>query len=84
MNKYVVEFLGTLLLSFIIFATHNYLAIGAALAIAVLLGGSYAFNPAIAFALMQSGKIARTDLVPYVVAEFAGALAGFQLVKMGL
>ena len=33
MNKYLVEFLGTLFLVFVIFATGNYLAIGAALAI---------------------------------------------------
>ena len=34
-NKYFVEFLGTLFLTYIIFLTGNYLAIGAALAIAV-------------------------------------------------
>ena len=38
MNKYLVEFLGTLFLVFVIFATGNYLAIGAALAIAVMPG----------------------------------------------
>ena len=32
MNKYFVEFLGTMFLMFVIFATGNYLAIGAALA----------------------------------------------------
>ena len=31
MNRYVVEFLGTLFLVFVIFATGNYLAIGAKL-----------------------------------------------------
>ncbi len=82
MNKYIVEFLGTMFLVFVIFATGNYLAIGAALAVAVLLGGSIsggAFNPAVAIALMQAGKVARSDLIPYIVAEIAGALAGFQL-----
>jgi len=82
MNKYFVEFLGTLFLVFVIFATNNYLAIGAALAIAVLLGGAIsggAFNPAVAIALMYAGKISRTDLVPYIVAQIAG---GFELFKM--
>jgi len=32
MNKYIIEFLGTLLLSAVIFSTDNYLAHGAALA----------------------------------------------------
>ena len=50
MNKYFVEFLGTLFLVFVIFATGNYLAIGAALAVAILLGSAIsggAFNPAV-------------------------------------
>ena len=84
MNKYVVEFLGTLLLSFVIFATGNYLAIGAALAIGVLLGGAIsggAFNPAIAFGLMVAKKITQTDFILYTIVEILGALAGFWLSK---
>jgi len=85
MNKYVVEFLGTLLLVFVILATGNYLAIGAALALAVLLGGAIsggAFNPAVTLSLLASGKLAATDVVPYIVVEVAGALAAVQLYKM--
>ncbi len=85
MNKYLVEFLGTLFLVFIIFATGNYLAIGTALALAVMLGGAIsggAFNPAVTIALMQAGKLSRSDLVPYIVAQIAGGLAGFELFKM--
>lgn len=87
MNKYIVEFLGTLFLMFVILATGNYLAIGAALAIAVLLGGAIsggAFNPAVAVVLLVSGKISSKDIIPYIVAEVAGALAAFQLVKVVL
>ena len=40
MNKYLVEFLGTMFLMFAIIATGHWVAIGAALAIAVLLGGA--------------------------------------------
>ena len=85
MTKYLVEFLGTMLLVFIIFATGNYLAIGAALAVAVLLGGAIsggAFNPAVAIALMYAGKLPRSDLIPYMVAQIAGALAGFEAFRM--
>ena len=87
MNKYIVEFLGTLFLVFVILATGNYLAIGAALAIAVLLGGAIsggAFNPAVAIVLLVSGKIPSKDIIPYIVAEVAGALAAFQLVRLVL
>jgi aquaporin Z len=87
MNKYVIEFLGTMFLVFVILATGNYLAIGAALAIAVLLGGAIsggAFNPAVAIVLLVSGKIPSKDIIPYIVAEIAGALAAFQLVRLVL
>ena len=87
MNKYVVEFLGTLFFVFVILATGNYLAIGAALAIAILLGGAIsggAFNPAVAIVLFVSGKIPSKDVIPYIVAVVAGALAAFQLVILVL
>ena len=80
MNKYLVEFLGTLLLVFVIFATGNWAAIGAALAVAVLLGGKIsggAFNPAVAISLYSAGKLAKSDLLPYIVVEILGGLAAF-------
>lgn len=85
MNKYIVEFLGTMFLVFVIFATGNYLMIGAALAVAVLLGGPIsggAFNPAVSIAMMYAGKMPRADLIPYIVSQVAGALAGFEAFKM--
>jgi len=84
MNKYFVEFIGTLFLSLVVFATGNYLAIGAALAIAVLLGGPIsggAFNPAIAIGLFYTGKISQSDLIPYIISQIAGGLAGLELAK---
>jgi aquaporin Z len=85
MNKYFVEFLGTLFLMFVIFATNNYLAIGAALAIGILLGGSISgsnYNPAVSIAMVYAGKLPRSDLIPYIVAQVAGALAAFELYKL--
>ena len=76
-NKYFVEFLGTLFLTYIIFLTGNYLAIGAALAIAVFLGGNIsggAFNPAVAIAMFYDGKLNANDLIPYIVSQVLGAL----------
>ena len=85
LNKLLVEYLGTTLLMFVIFLTGNYLAIGAALAVAVLLGGAIsggAFNPAVSIAMMYAGKMPRSDLIPYIVAQVAGGLAGFEAFKM--
>ena len=82
MNKYVVEFLGTMLLVFTIFATGNWAAIGSALAIVVLLGGPIsggAFNPAVAISLYSAGKLAKSDLIPYIIVEILGGLAAFYI-----
>jgi len=84
MNKYIVEFLGTFLLSVVVFSTSNYLAHGAALAIAVFLGGAISggiFNPAIATSMMVANKITQMDYILYLIVEVLGALAGFVLVK---
>jgi len=84
MNKYLVEFLGTMFLVFVIFATGNWLAIGAALGVAVLLGGPIsggAFNPAVAISLYSAGKLAKPDVLPYIIAEILGGLAAFHLYK---
>jgi glycerol uptake facilitator-like aquaporin len=80
MNKYFIEFLGTMFLMFVIFATGNWVAIGAALAIGVLLGGPIsgaAFNPAVAISLYAAGKLPKSDLIPYIILEILGALAAF-------
>ena len=82
MNQYLIEFLGTLFLVTVIFVTGNYLAIGAALAIAVLLGGAIsggAFNPAVAASLYTAGKISMNDLLIYSLVEVLGAIAGFTI-----
>ena len=82
-NKYIVEFLGTFLLSLTIFTTGgNFLAIGAALAIAVFFGGKIsggAFNPAIAICFAVANKISYNDLIPYLVVEILGGLVGYFL-----
>jgi aquaporin Z len=80
----IVEFLGTLLLMYAVLATGNWAAIGAALGIAVLLGGKIsggAFNPAVAVGMYASGKLNKSELVPYMIVEILGALAAFYLYK---
>jgi len=84
MTKYLVEFLGTMFLMFVIFATGNWVAIGAALAVGVYLGGPIsggAFNPAVAISLYSAGKLAKADLIPYIIVEILGGLSAFLLYK---
>ena len=67
---------------FVILATGNWAAIGAALAIGVLLGGAIsggAFNPAVALALYSAGKLPKADLIPYIIVEILGALGALYL-----
>jgi aquaporin Z len=85
MHKYVVEFLGTLLLVFVILTTGNYLAIGAALSLAILLGGAISggsYNPAVTLSLLAAGKLSAKEVIPYIVVEIAGGLTAVQLFKM--
>jgi glycerol uptake facilitator-like aquaporin len=84
LKSLLVEFLGTMFIVFVIFNTWNYLAIGAATAIAIILGAKIsggAYNPAIATAFYVSGKIDKSKLLPYIIAETLGALTGFYLFK---
>ena len=84
MNKYLVEFLGTLFFLYVILATGNWLAIGAALAIAVLIGGPISggmFNPAVSVMMVSAGKLSKNDLIPYILAQIAGGLAALELYK---
>ena len=84
MNKFVVEFLGTLFFLYVILAANNALATGLALTTAILVGGKISggyFNPAVSVMMAAAGKLSKTDLLPYIVAEVAGGLAALELHK---
>lgn len=84
MNNYLVEFLGTLFFLYVILATGNALAIGAALALAVLVGGPISggmFNPAVSVMMVAAGKLPKADLIPYILSQIAGGLAALELYK---
>jgi len=83
-NKYLVEFLGTCFLVFIILATGNPLAIGAALALSILLtkdisGGH--LNPAVSITMASLGNLPVKDLIPYVLAQVFGGLVALEIFK---
>ena len=69
MNKYLVEFLGTLFFLYVILATGNAMAIGAALALVILVGGPISggnFNPAVSVMMVAAGKLQNKELLPYI------------------
>ena len=84
MQKYLAEFLGTLFFVYVVVATGNPLAIGAALALSVLLASSISgghINPAVSVVMASLGKISTADLMPYIIAQILGALVALELYK---
>ena len=84
MYQYFVEFIGTLFFVYIILATGNPLAIGAALAFVILLirnvsGGHV--NPAVSIVMATAGKLPVNELIPYVVSQALGGLVALELYK---
>tara|TARA_B100001093_G_scaffold80126_1_gene71535 strand:- start:29921 stop:30187 length:267 start_codon:yes stop_codon:yes gene_type:complete len=84
MNNYLAEFFGAAFFVYIILATGNPLAIGAALALVILItapisGGH--INPAVSIVMASAGKIPTTDLLPYCLAQIFGGLVALELFK---
>ena len=84
MYNYLVEFLGSIFFIYIILVTGNPLAIGAALALVILLtinisGGH--INPAVSIVMSAAGKLPTKDLIPYVIAQTFGGLVALELYK---
>lgn len=84
MRTYVTEFIGTFFLVLTIGLTvlanspMAPLAIGAALMVMVYMGGHVSgahYNPAVTLAVFLRGKLAAGQVLPYWVAQIAGAIA---------
>jgi aquaporin Z len=84
MYNYLVEFFGTAFFIYVILATGNPLAIGAALALVILLtsniSGGY-INPAVSIVMASAGKLPTTELIPYCLAQVFGGLVALELYK---
>jgi aquaporin Z len=84
MYKYLVEFLGTIFFVYVILATGNPLAIGAALSLTILLAsnisGGY-INPAVSITMAAAGKLSTNELIPYILAQTFGGLVALEIYK---
>tara|TARA_B100000424_G_C22487030_1_gene283521 strand:- start:30 stop:296 length:267 start_codon:yes stop_codon:yes gene_type:complete len=84
MNNYLAEFLGTGFFVYVILATGNPLAIGAALALIILITSNISgghINPAVSVVMASVGKIDTSDLIPYVVSQILGGLVALEVYK---
>ena len=82
MKAVLIEFIGTFFFLYVILAVGTPLAIGAALALAVYVGGSISggnFNPAVTIMLIAAKKQRIETALPYIVAQVAGGLAALAL-----
>lgn len=84
MYNYLVEFLGTIFFVYVILATGNPIAIGAAYSLILLLtreiSGGY-LNPAVSIVLVSLNKLPVNDLVPLILAQTFGALVALEIFK---
>lgn len=84
--KFTVEFVGTLFfIGAIILSKGNAFVIGAALAIAILVGGKISgghFNPAVSFTMYMKKNLPMNQLIMYIIAQTLGGLASLRVVKM--
>jgi len=84
MYKYLAEFFGAVFFIYVILATGNPLAIGAALALVILLTSKVSaghINPAVTIALASAGKIPTAEIIPYCLAQIFGGLVALEIYK---
>jgi glycerol uptake facilitator-like aquaporin len=84
MYNYLVEFLGALFFIYVILATGNPLAIGAALALVILLTSSISgghINPAVTITMAAAGKLPSVEVIPYCLSQIFGGLVALELYK---
>ena len=84
MKAVLIEFIGTFFFLYVVLAVGTPLAIGAALALAIYVGGSISggnFNPAITIMMIAAKKQRIETALPYIVAQIAGGLAALALYK---
>ena len=84
MNSYLAEFIGSLLLVYVILATGNPLAIGATLALVIIIIGPVSgghLNPIVSMVMASAGKLELADLLPYILSQILGGMVGLELYK---
>ncbi len=84
LNKYLVEFFGSAFFIYIVLATGNPIAMGAALAFVILLAMNISgghINPVVTITMAAAGKIPNTEIIPYCVSQIFGGLVALELYK---
>jgi glycerol uptake facilitator-like aquaporin len=84
MYLYLAEFISTLFFAYVVISTGNPLAVGASLALVLLLSyrlNMVTVNPAITITMAAAGKIAPSEIIPICVVQVLGALTALEVYK---
>ena len=76
--------MATAFFVYVILATGNPLAIGAALALVIMLAANISgghVNPAVSIVMASAGQLPIDDLLPYCLSQVFGALVALQIYK---
>ena len=85
MNKYIIEFLGTLFLVLIIGLSQNPIAIGLGLAVLVYMGAHISgahYNPAVSLSMLINKQIQLKEFSFYVASQLLGSVVATYLVVL--
>lgn len=83
-SNYLAEFLGATFFVYVILATGNPIAIGASLALVILLTGNISgghINPIVSITMASAGKLPTAEIVPYCLSQIFGGLVALELYK---
>ena len=84
MYNYLAEFLGTTFFVYVFLATGNPIAIGAALALVIVLIGPISgghVNPAVTIVMSAADKFPTNEIVSYSLAQIFGGLVALEIYK---
>ena len=84
-EKYILEFLGTLFFLYTILVTGDPLIIGIALTLVATIIGKFSgghVNPVVSIVMFAKGELNNTELLPYILSQIAGGLAAYELYKL--
>jgi len=85
MNKYIIEFLGTLFLVLIISLSQNPIAIGLGLAVLVYMGAHISgahYNPAVSLSMLINKQIQLKEFSFYVASQLLGSVVATYFVVL--
>ena len=84
MKELLIEYVGSVFFFYVIIATGNPLAIGAALAMVAYLGGPISggnYNPAVTLMMVLSGKQQVNTIFTYMIVQFLAAFTVTEIYK---